>query len=332
MEFEIYDKSLRPAGICDQFYSACCERRYGTAGIFKIAAPATENNLRLLREGNIALRGGSWIITKTEITPEKIIAEGKETKSLLAKKVLGRIGAADGTAEEVMRSLISKAGLSGEISLGEKCGAAAEYSGYFAYYDLFSALRDISAESGVGFTLMPKDGRLEFQCICGSDRRESVIFSEELDNLTAARLKFDREREINAVTAYAYSSDGIISVRVNPKKLSGLSLREGIVRGNAIYKRQSGETVADTAATEALLRTKAYRLLREPYEEFYGGAAADGNTAYGRDYFLGDIVTVKSRTPFLEKPFRIDGIAESEGEGYSLYPIFIGLYDEKEEI
>lgn len=97
MELRVFDKAIEPLGAIDELASLIWRMKYFDVGTFSLLAPITDNNSKLLIEGNIIVKhdgkkevtdaaGGIWRraaqityvhITKDENGLEQIEAQGK---------------------------------------------------------------------------------------------------------------------------------------------------------------------------------------------------------------------------------------------------------------
>ena len=56
MELRIFDKSIEPLGVIDELASLLWCMKYFDVGTFSLLAPITDNNSKLLVEGNIIVK------------------------------------------------------------------------------------------------------------------------------------------------------------------------------------------------------------------------------------------------------------------------------------
>ncbi len=330
MELFICDISMQGLGVVDVYSYFSWERRFYSAGKIKIKAPCTENNIALLKEGRIICRGDckdGGIITKITLTTYEICVEGRMLSYLFDKKIVRGFGRISGYAEDAMYNLVNNVMVQDEnnridnLYLDEKSGFLAEYSGYATYIDLAEMLYYITISSGIGFDILPDmDSKsLTFHCFEGRNVSKEVVFSAEFENLVSAEYAFDRECEVNAVTARYSGSDGAVTATVSPTNAMGTSRREICIEGKGVYRTVNVdgvyETVLDRAATLYLLEATAYKRLCSPKESFSGTTSISQTTVYREDFDIGDIVTIESELPKISAKFRIIAVKEVQTDG-----------------
>lgn len=56
MELRVFDETIEPLGLIDEMASLLWHTKYFDVGTFNLLAPITDNNKRLLIEGNIIVK------------------------------------------------------------------------------------------------------------------------------------------------------------------------------------------------------------------------------------------------------------------------------------
>ncbi len=119
----------------------------------------------------------------------------------------------------------------------------------------------------------------------GDDRRTSILFALERGNMLAPKLRIIRSGEANVAVVGGQGEESSRAVRV--------------VQGAGWSSAYSVETFVDARddAEAGSLVTQGRVALREmrTKQEFEFGVIQSGGTAYGRDYFLGDLVRARFR-------------------------------------
>ncbi len=110
MELRVFDKTIEPLGAIDELASLLWHIKYFDVGTFSLLAPITDNNSKLLIEGNVIVKhdgkqevtdanGGIWRraaqityvhITKDENGLEQIEAQGFTLSRWLGKRCIYR--------------------------------------------------------------------------------------------------------------------------------------------------------------------------------------------------------------------------------------------------
>lgn len=160
---------------------------------------------------------------------------------------------------------------------------------------LFDAVvNQICVPYGLGFRILRNDGNsaLYFNIYTGDDRTSSqtvfpaVVFSPELDNLQNTKELTTIDQSANV--AYVFSPAGFEKVYpdgVDPDTLFGLVRRVIVVDGSSVTSDNpdiSGALIQ--LGTEALMAAQSLKT-------FDGEISQNSAYIYGKDYFLGDLVT-----------------------------------------
>lgn len=305
-------------GVVDIYESLMWQRRFYTSGFFSLQAPATENNLALLKEGNYLVRAGSIesaiikYINIVDSGSEKVIitAEGYFLSYLLNGHIVNQSVTVSGNAETAMRSLVERTVMNEDsddyipfIRLGDISGAAAKVSTVIKYKDLLEALSELSKLSGVGFRLRAdlNEGVVYFECYEGRDlsvgqeSNPQMIFSPEYDTiLSNPTYTFDDTVTVNSVFAYYSGSLGTVVVEYNPSFLKGTEKKTVAIQGEAVtYTTAEGAVRLDSSGTAARLTALAKEKITERAESFSCSVSFTGNSEYKKSYDIGDIVTTE---------------------------------------
>ena len=126
MELRVFDKTIEPMGLIDEMASLLWHVKYFDVGTFNLLAPITDNNKRLLTEGNIIVKhdgkrevtdaaGGIWRraaqityvhITKDENGLEQIEAQGYMLSQWLNKRCISPQIVATATNQSLINTMV----------------------------------------------------------------------------------------------------------------------------------------------------------------------------------------------------------------------------------
>ena len=126
MELRVFDKTIEPMGLIDEMASLLWHVKYFDVGTFNLLAPITDNNKRLLTEGNIIVKhdgkrevtdaaGGIWRraaqityvhITKDENGLEQIEAQGYMLSWWLNKRCINPQIIATATNQSIINTMV----------------------------------------------------------------------------------------------------------------------------------------------------------------------------------------------------------------------------------
>ena len=126
MELRVFDETVEPLGLIDEMASLLWHVKYFDVGTFNLLAPITDNNKRLLTEGNIIVKhdgkremtdaaGGIWRraaqityvhITKDENGLEQIEAQGYMLSQWLNKRCISPQIVATATNQSIINTMV----------------------------------------------------------------------------------------------------------------------------------------------------------------------------------------------------------------------------------
>jgi hypothetical protein len=204
-----------------------------------------------------------------------------------------------------------------------------------SYENLLTFTDDVLKEYGLAATciLNRGKGKLQYVIYHGFDRSTDnasgnmpIVFSREFDNLTASEYLYDAKPEKN-VALIGGEGEGVNRFySLITQAETGLSRRETFINASAIskkYKDESGvEQTYTDAEYKAMLDAKGKQdIAALVATESINGTidATNGNFIYGRDFALGDIVTVQDNYIGIYANVRIQEATEVQDEnGYTV--------------
>lgn len=225
------------------------------------------------------------------------------------------------------------------IIVGEGGNAAEKqvsYQNLMEYTD--EVLQEYKMSANVIFNDSLSSKKLLYSVFQGSDRstdnesgNEPIVFSVDFDNLNSSSYLYNEQSLKNAALIGGEGEGLERFYTLLTAQKSGLQLREMFVDASDINREHEVEgqeqpVIYDNAEYRALLNQEAQRELKETIvqESFNGQVNVTyGLKLYGRDYYLGDIVTVQDNN--IEKYIntRITEVTEVQDDnGYSVDVIF----------
>jgi hypothetical protein len=361
------DKNI--IGIVDIFKSIIWRSVYFGVGDFEIYAPATPQNITLLKIGRYVTRPNNkevGIIESINVSENindgiTITASGRFAKSILDRRLIYNLSGTSnkatilrGNVETAIRKVVndnaiectfdSKRNIAG-LALGDEAniplkivdanGNDAEKQ--VSYENLLSYTDGVLEEYGLASMCTLQKRLLFYTIYAGIDRstnntdgNKPIIFSKEFDNLSASTYTYDTKTEKN-VALIGGAGEGIerfYSLIETGK--SGLQRRETWINASSIsktYKDDNDEeqTYSD-AQYKAMLDTKGKQDITPLVAtESLNGVIdiTNGNYIYGRDFALGDIVTVQDNIIGMYANVRIREALEIQDEnGYAVEVIY----------
>lgn len=253
-------------------------------------------------------------------------ASGRGYLSLCDRRIVAAFAgsaqaAKAGPADDVMKAIVREqlgpaatagrvvAGLSVQADSGE--GQAVVKA--FSYRNVLEVLQDLSA-AGVDFDIVGTGpGKYEFRTYpgqLGADRRETVLFALNYDNMAGPRWQVRRAALRNAVLV-AGQGEGELreTVWCEEAGLDGWTRREAFVDA----RDQESAAALEARGSAALARTKTLAQLTFQVQQ-------TSALAYGRDYGLGDLVRVRYGSHQVDKKIVGVKIEVSRQRGESITP------------
>lgn len=257
IDIYVLDHNLNVIGIIDAYKSLIWAERYYDLGDCELYCSALPLNIDLLHAGNYLMHGANGSICrieKIEIDTDAengdyIIASGKNAQSLLDQRIVWNTMTANGNAEAFIRKMVDGAlgstasaarqikDSSGNLmfTLGAAAGFSDKMSEQVSYKNIGEKLREYGRRFGWGYRVLYNSGKLEFSLYSGTDRSDSVIFSDEFENLSTSKYVRD-ESNIGNVAAILGEGQGAERIRMDVGETTGIERHEVYVDARDISK------------------------------------------------------------------------------------------------
>lgn len=165
------------------------------------------------------------------------------------------------------------------------------WSGQRSYKNVLEVIQEIANDSHIYFDVIADDTDLDaftfktYYPVRGTDRRDTVIFSLDFGNMIIPSYTYSRTEEANVVAVLGPEQGTARRTLVVESLAVGDSIWNRI---EATYDARQQQTLAalTSAGNEELEKLKAE-------EVFAFTILQTDSLKYGRDYFLGDLVTAK---------------------------------------
>ena len=346
-------EKYQKTAIIDGATSVIWVRRFQNAGEFEIYIRATKELFTLFTQEELLITRhdvpeSAMIPERIELTTDSengnyLIISGKSAESILGRRIVQKMATYSGTVEVCIRYFVgicltiphngSRRRIK-QIEFTDLHNYPETISKQITGGNLLEAISDICATYGYGFKLMFTGEKFIFDVYKGIDRslhqseNKFVIFSPEFDNIGETSYIYDKSEYYNSVTiaGEGEGKDRKIYTVWNSssiEEVSGLSLREVWVDARNTSSNTEDEELSNEEY-EKILRQQAKEELEQHKVtvEFSGEILDTGLYEFGKDYGLGDTVSIVNE-------FGISGtaivteITEVEDEtGYKLTPIF----------
>lgn len=273
----------------------------------------------------------SIVIGETEEDGKTIIASGRFAKSILDRRLIynltgnsNKATILSGNVENAVRQVVKDNAIACEFDgnrnidlliLGAVAGiphkivseTGEEARKQVSYGNLLTYTDGVLEEYGIASTCILEDGKLQYIVYSGTDRSADnssgnipVIFSREFDNLTSSEYAYDESAKKN-VALIGGAGEGVERFySLIGENTKGLQRRETWIDAASISRTYKDENDVEQSYSDAdykeMLDTKGKQDIAPlvATETFSGQIdISNGNYIYGRDFSLGDIVTVQ---------------------------------------
>ena len=292
------------------------ELSYYDVGEFEIRAIANKKNLAALKKGNfikIPNKRFIWVITSVKYTftaggSRLIIATGKDAKWLLNKRIIQTPIQLPLTLTNAIHKLFND-------NIGANAGAARQIKNFETQLiNIDINLTDTQAPRGnlgefinnllktykCGSYVIYEDGILKYKVIQGQDKRQSVKFSQSLDNLLSSEYLED-EAELATNALVVSTIDEVDYTQIYDMGATGIDRAEILVNSNLSTKYTDASGVEqETTPTSDLYKGWQIEEGKKELSNHTNIVEVKGeidltNSLYefDKDFFIGDIVGVQ---------------------------------------
>lgn len=281
-----------------------------------------------------------------------IAASGRFAKSLLDRRIIYNLSGFSnkatilrGNVESAVREVVKNNAIAcpfdsnrniPALALGEESNFTESIVGQkqVSYENLLTYTDGLLEEFGLSAKCVLRKDMLLYTVYGGTDRsinntggKIPIVFSKEYDNLTSNEYTFDESTEKN-VALIGGEGEGIdrFYTTLNINSNAGLNRREIFVDASSVSKKYKDDNDVEQTYTDAIyirmLKLKGQQDIAPlvKTETFVGVLdVTNGNFVYGRDFTIGDIVTVQNNSIGKYINARIREVLESQDEnGYTV--------------
>jgi hypothetical protein len=321
--------------VIDSFSSLIWTKRYYTCGDFEICIPADDELLEFIKADYFIRREDDdtvMIIERLQIQTDVengdyFIISGRSLESILARRVI--------TTQILINSMNPILGIK---LLVDTCtfGSRRAIPGLvvdtsfpldetvttqFTGNTLINAISSICTRYGIGFKIILSEQTLTLSFYQGEE--VNVTFSPEYDNLINSTYVFDYTNYANFAHVAGEGEGRDRRGRgVNTIIESGLAHREVYVDARDISSNNGEVSSVDYAK---MLEERGLQKLEVEHsvtKSFEAEIEPNMTYEYGKDYNLGDIITVTNEYGIISKPRIVEIIESWDENGYTVVPTF----------
>ncbi len=201
----VLDKNLSLIYIIDTYKSCIWSNRYYAVGDCEVYLPATPELMGILVKGNYLIRQDDDMvcrIKRIELDTDAengdyLIVTGKDIKDLCDQRIIWSTMTCNGNLETFIRTLVNTSLINPSmparkvlkpdntplLSLGTAAGFTDVLSEQVSYKGLGEKIREYCQKYGWGYKMIMSGSALQWILYKGTDRTDSVFFSDEYENL-----------------------------------------------------------------------------------------------------------------------------------------------------
>lgn len=345
MDIYVLNRNNEIIDVIDDYNSAIWNLKYNERGDFELYIAANWKVIKLLSVGNRLVRGKDMMpdgslhnvmtIDKIQLTTDaedgdNLIVTGYDLKTILKQRIVWEQTILSGTVEECIKKLIYENIIDPDIKARKIDNFILKLPGIYDQMHKQQITGDNLYDVVVSILQMYQTGwdvyidahkNYVMELYSGIDRSASQTVTPNIE--------FSAGNENISEDTYAVDYTSYITTVVVAGEGEGLARRRSIV-GDSVegidryegYKdaRDISSNNEEISQTEyiALLTAEGQDYIAEHsfVENYEGSIETNGMYIYGKDYFLGDVVTVVNKYGITANP-RITGVIESvsdEGE------------------
>lgn len=341
MDFLIYDTDLTLLGVIDDAESAIWTPRYYKPGDFELYLRASSQAAALLKKDYYVRKADSdslCIVEHIEIQEDEeegdhYIISGRDLKSLLGRRIIWAQTTLNGKVEQCLRRLILENAIETTpervipgLTLGPESQLPDSMKKQMTGTNLLEAIQDICITYQYGWDVLFLDGAFSVVFYKGENRSYSqtdtdnpyVVFSSEFDNLISSVYTQDTSQYKN-VALVAGEGEGKARKKTIVGEASGLDRYELYVDARDVSSNEGEISDADYLAQ---LSGRGMEKLEAASREESFEAVVDNTNLYimGKDYFMGDIVTVRNKYGVSANARVVEMIENWSDSGYTAVP------------
>lgn len=361
---EVRNSDFDVIGILDTAQSVIWHSVYYGVGDFQIYI-SLQDALQIISEARYITRLNNdevgiieSVLIRDDVENGKMITiSGRFAKSILDRRIIYSLSGNSnqatilrGRVEACVRSLVNDNAIASRslevLTLGAEAGidrdivdengAAAQKQ--VSYKNLLEYTEEILKEYALASTVKLSNGMLQYTVYEGANRsidntdgNQPIIFSKEYDNLLSSEYTYNAQQEKN-VALVGGEGEGVDRFCVLIGSQSGLKRKEVFVDASSISKKYKDEKDGERTYTDevytAMLKSHGCQVMSgmKVSEDFNGAIdITNGNWKYGKDVFLGDIVTIQDKEIGVYKNVRLGEVTEyQDQDGYTVEAVYQG--------
>ena len=349
MNLYVLDEQFNPIKLIEEYESLIWATRYKTCGDFELYLTITSPEvLNYFKRGYYIARSDvdslmiiEQLTTETDTDDENHLSiTGRSLESIPERRIVWGSKSITGNLQDGIISLFND-NLINPSDPNRKINnykfivsddpniismtMDAQYTGD----DLYSILTNVCEERNMGFkTILNSDNEFVTSLYCGKDRTldqlvyPAVVFSPMYENLDTSSF-VQNSKGYKNVTLIGGEGDAGNRKYVPYGEEHGLNRREVYTDASGTTSNVNNRRLTDEEYTALLIQKGKEKLAESPdIEAFEGTVLPTASYEFGKDYYLGDLVTVINEYGITANARVIEAVESFDSNGYSLIPTF----------
>lgn len=219
MDIFVLNNDLEPVGIIDSYTSLIWANRYNEVGDCELYISANSTIISMLKNGYYLTRQDDEMVCRIETIElqtsvengDYLIVKGFSVSKILNQRVVWLQTNVDGNVEEYIRNMVQKSLCNPNLSarqirntkgqqmfyLGNKAGFTDVTTEQVMYNKVGDKIQEICKSHEWGYKVVVDNERFYFMLYKGTDRSDTVIFSNDFENLISTNYVEDSSNLAN---------------------------------------------------------------------------------------------------------------------------------------
>lgn len=347
--FKVNNEVFEQVGVVNTFTSMSWQTTYRGYGEFKLTCPVTDEAKELIVEGNWIWCDGyknAGIIetVHAEDNDEGVFTyevSGFTLEFLLTNRIVwGTYNALNKDVSTIAMEVVDSSCINPSdiarkykwLSLGKDAKLGGKITKQQTGDDVYSVLDEMLADVGLGFSIdfLPVERKLEFNVTSGVDRSvnqslvEVVVLSTDMEDvLTSAYESSIQDEKTIAFVQAEDSGENRKSTTAGDKSKTGFDRKELYVDARDLQSSSmtGGREMTENEYIEAMKQRGLEKLSEYvKFQSFEASIRVFGDTQYtfGKDYFVGDKITMQDTRLGVQVDAVISKVEEDFEDTYDL--------------
>ncbi|WP_433959308.1 siphovirus ReqiPepy6 Gp37-like family protein [Cytobacillus horneckiae] len=339
----VCNENFERLGMVGRFSYLLWRKKYSSHGEAELHVDVTTENINLLQKGRILFRkddNEAMFIYYRGFSED---ATGKDQLVIkcfslirwLDRRILWRIATYNNTPEDIVRSMISTEIISpsnlnrriSQIKLAARKGFGSPIELQASYVDLLEKIEAICNTYEMGIRTIFDGIEAKFDLYEGVNRTVNqstyprVILSKDFSNVLSRKYE-EADNDVKNTALIGGEGEGTARTLTSIEQGTGLNRKETFVDARDISNQTEDNVQIPDAEYKKILKQRGLEKLLD-FEDFYSLECeldvTKENTKYGRDFFLGDLITIRDDKLGIIMNSRVEEVDEVYQQSKEIY-------------